>query len=96
MKAEIKENKVGYLRLTAFNENSANQLKKKILKFNNNNDLNGYILDLRNNPGGLLSQATRISDYFLDYGEIVSVKGKKKIDSKKWFAKKGDIQEERL
>ena len=91
VKAELKENKVGYLRVSAFNENTTTQLKKKILEFNKNNDLKGYILDLRNNPGGLLTQATEISDYFLDFGEIVSIKGKKTNQNKKWFANDGDL-----
>ena len=50
----------------------------------------GYILDLRNNPGGLLSQAVRISDFFLDNGEIVSTRGRKSRENRKFFAKKGD------
>ena len=60
---EVK-NKIGYLRLRAFNENSSNQLKKEILKIEKNKSNIGYILDLRNNPGGLLSQAIKISDFF--------------------------------
>ena len=83
-------NKIGYLRLKAFNENSSNQLKKEILKLEKNNKLLGYILDLRNNPGGLLSQAVKISDYFLEDGEIVSTKGRKKRENRKFFANKGD------
>jgi carboxyl-terminal processing protease len=82
--------KVGYLRLRAFNENSSNQLKEEIRKIEKNKELVGYILDLRNNPGGLLSQAIKISDFFLDDGEIVSTKGKKNIEGRKYFAKKGD------
>ena len=50
-----------------------------------------YILDLRNNPGGLLSQAIKISDFFLDNGEIVSTKSRKASENRKWFAKKGDL-----
>ena len=50
----------------------------------------GYILDLRNNPGGLLSQAIKVSDFFLENGEIVSTKGRKIIENRKFFAKKGD------
>ena len=84
------DNKIGYLRLKAFNENSRNQLKKEILKLEKNNKLLGQILDLRNNPGGLLSQAVRISDYFLEDGEIVSTKGRKKRENRKFFANKGD------
>ena len=88
--SKIVDNKVGYLRLRAFNENSSNQLKKEISKIEKNKKLVGYILDLRNNPGGLLSQAITISDFFLDDGEIVSTRGRKKRENKKFFAKKGD------
>ena len=84
------DNKVGYLRLRAFNENSGNQLKKEISKIEKNKTLVGYILDLRNNPGGLLSQAIKISDFFLDNGEIVSTKGRKTRENRKFFARKGD------
>ena len=88
--SKIVDNKVGYLRLRAFNENSSNQLKKEISKIEKNKKLVGYILDLRNNPGGLLSQAITISDFFLDDGEIVSTRGRKKRENRKFFAKKGD------
>jgi len=83
-------NKVGYLRLRAFNENSSRQLRKEISEIEKNKKLIGYILDLRNNPGGLLSQAVKISDFFLHDGEIVSTKGRKIRENKKYFAKKGD------
>ena len=88
--AKVLNNKVGYLRLTAFNENSNEQLKKEISKIEKNKKLVGYILDLRNNPGGLLNQAIKISDLFLNDGEIVSTKGRKNKDFAKFFAKKGD------
>jgi len=88
--SKLLEKKIGYLRLRAFNENSSEQLKKEILKIEKNKKSVGYILDLRNNPGGLLSQAIQISDFFLDDGEIVSTKGRKSIDNRKFFAKKGD------
>ena len=88
--SKLVDNKVGYLRLRAFNENSSKQLKKEISKIETNKNLIGYILDLRNNPGGLLSQAIQISDFFLDDGEIVSTKGRKKRENRKFFAKKGD------
>ena len=88
--AESINDTIGYLRLRAFNENSSKQLKKEILKLEKNNKLVGYILDLRNNPGGLLSQAIKISDYFLDDGEIVSTRGRKSRENRKFFAKKGD------
>ena len=91
VKFELLENNIGYIRLTSFNENSSSQVKEKIEKLNNNKKLKGYILDLRNNPGGLLSQAIKISDFFLDNGEIVSTKIRQPSENRKWFAKKGDL-----
>ena len=88
--SKIFEKEIGYLRLRAFNENSSNQLKKEISKLEKKENLLGYIFDLRNNPGGLLSQAIQISDFFLDDGEIVSTKGRKNRENRKFFAKKGD------
>ena len=88
--SELIDKEIGYLRLRAFNENSDNQLKKEINKLENNNKMVGYILDLRNNPGGLLSQAIKISDFFLDDGEIVSTKGRQSKENRKFFAKQGD------
>ena len=91
VRSELIKNEVGYLRLRAFNENSSSQLKKEIFKLKKNSKLKGYILDLRNNPGGLLTQAIKITDYFLEDGEIVSTKGRKQRENRKFFAKKGDI-----
>ena len=91
VKTDILKKNIGYLRLTSFNENSGKQIKKEIEKFENNNNVKSYILDLRNNPGGLLSQAIKISDFFLDNGEIVSTKSRKKSENRKWFANKGDL-----
>ena len=91
VKSELINNNIGYIRLTSFNENSSEQIKKKVKTLNQNKDLKGYILDLRNNPGGLLSQAIKISDFFLENGEIVSTKSRKISENRKWFAKKGDI-----
>ena len=88
--ARLIDDEVGYLRLSAFNENSSDQLKKEIKKLEKNKKTTGYILDLRNNPGGLLTQAIEISDFFLDDGEIVSTKGRKNRENRKFFAKKGD------
>ena len=88
--SELIDDEVGYLRLRSFNENSSGQLKKQISKLEKNKKLVGYILDLRNNPGGLLSQAVKISDFFLDNGEIVSTKGRKSRENRKFFARKGD------
>ena len=91
VKSEIKDKNVGYIRLTSFNENSSKQIEEKIKEFKKNKNIQHYILDLRNNPGGLLSQAIKISDFFLENGEIVSTKSRKETENRKWFAKKGDI-----
>ena len=88
--SKLVDNKVGYLRLRAFNQNSSDQLKKEISKIEKNKKLVGYILDLRNNPGGLLTQAVEISDLFLNDGEIVSTKGRKNRENRKFFARDGD------
>ncbi len=91
VKSDLLNNSIGYIRLTSFNDNSSQQIKKQINILKKNQDLNAFILDLRNNPGGLLSQAIKISDFFLENGEIVSTKSRKKSENRKWFAKKGDI-----
>ena len=91
VKADILKKSIGYLRLTSFNENSGKQIEREIKKLEKNKDVKSYILDLRNNPGGLLSQAIKISDFFLDNGEIVSTKSRKPSENRKWFAKKGDL-----
>jgi len=83
--------KIGYLRLKSFNENSDAQLIKQIKLLEKNSRPIGYIIDLRNNPGGLLNQAISITDYFLEDGEIVSTKGRKLSESRKFFARKGDV-----
>jgi len=64
VKSKLIDNNIGYIRLTSFNDNSSQQIKRKIKDLNKNKNLKGYILDLRNNPGGLLSQAIRITDFF--------------------------------
>ena len=91
VKAELIDKNIGYIRLTSFNENSGKQIEKEIGKFEKNKNVNAYILDLRNNPGGLLSQAIKISDFFLNNGEIVSTKSRKISENRKWFAKQGDL-----
>ena len=91
VKSKKIDDSIGYIRLTAFNENSSSQIKKKINEFSKNKNIKGYILDLRNNPGGLLSQAIKISDFFLTNGEIVSTKSRKDSENRRWFANKGDI-----
>ena len=91
VKADLIEENIGYIRLTSFNENSGNQIKKEIINLEKNKNVKAYILDLRNNPGGLLSQAINISDFFLNDGEIVSTKSRKRSENRKWFAKQGDL-----
>ena len=90
VKSKIIDNNIGYIRLTSFNENSSSQVRSKIKEFKKN-EVKKYVLDLRNNPGGLLSQAVKISDFFLDNGEIVSTKSRKSYENRKYFAKKGDL-----
>ena len=81
---------LGYIRLKSFNENSDKQFLKSVKEFEKKTTINGYVLDLRNNPGGLLTQAINITDYFLEDGEIVSTKGRKISETRKFFARKGD------
>ena len=91
VKSDLLEKNIGYIRLTSFNENSGKQIEREINKLEKDKKVKAYILDLRNNPGGLLSQAIRISDFFLENGEIVSTKSRKTSENRKWFAKKGDL-----
>ena len=91
VKADLLDNNIGYIRLTSFNENSSEQIEDEIKKLENKKKIKAYILDLRNNPGGLLSQAIKISDFFLENGEIVSTKSRKSSENRKWFARAGDI-----
>ena len=91
VKSDLLEKNIGYIRLTSFNENSGKQIEREIKKLEKNKNVNSYILDLRNNPGGLLSQAIKISDFFLNNGEIVSTKSRKKSENRKWFARQGDL-----
>ena len=82
--------KIGYVRLKSFNENSDEQLFEQIKVIEKKNNPIGYIIDIRNNPGGLLTQAISITDFFLDDGEIVSTKGRRASETRKFFARKGD------
>jgi len=91
VKSELLEEDIGYIRLTSFNENSGKQVEKNIKDLEKKNNIKSYILDLRNNPGGLLSQAIKISDFFLNNGEIVSTKSRKASENRKWFASEGDL-----
>ena len=85
-----KEKNIGYIRLKSFNENSDKQFLKSVKEFEKKSKTKGYVLDLRNNPGGLLTQAINITDFFLEDGEIVSTKGRKISETRKFFARKGD------
>ena len=80
---------IGYIKLKSFNENSDKQFIKKIRNYEKQK-LIGYIVDLRNNPGGLLNQAVAITDFFLEEGEIVSTKGRRISETRKFFARAGD------
>ena len=86
-------NNVGYIRLTTFSETTTEGMKSSIKKIQGElgKSFQGLILDLRNNPGGLLNQSISVSDSFLDRGEIVSTKGRKNGDASRVFAKKGDV-----
>ncbi len=88
-----KQKNLAYIRLKSFNENSDKQFLEIIKKFEKNSEIKGYILDFRNNPGGLLTQAINITDFFLDEGEIVSTKGRQASETRKFFARKGDETE---
>jgi len=83
----------GYIRITTFNQNAASGVRKAINEINEElgNKVNGYVLDLRNNPGGLLDQAIAVSDIFLDKGEIVSTRGREEDDTKRDNATPGDL-----
>ena len=91
VKSEIVDD-VGYLRITSFNEQTENGLIEAIKKIESNADVNisGYVLDVRSNPGGLLTQAVKVTDIFLERGEIVSTRGRDKKDIRRYRAKKSD------
>jgi len=87
------EDKIGYLRITSFNEKTYSGLSREITKIKKElgNKMNGLVLDLRRNPGGLLNQAIKVSDAFLERGEIVSTRGRNNKNSKRFNAKPGDL-----
>ena len=92
-KSHLEAGDIGYVRLTSFNEQTDPALRKAVtdMKAKAGGQLKGLILDLRNNPGGLLDQAVAVSDDFLDQGEIVSTRARHAQDSQRWNAKAGDI-----
>jgi len=89
------EGEIGYVRVTTFNEQTEPNLKKAMQKFKEElgPKLKGIILDLRNNPGGLLDQAVAVSDAFLEQGEIVSTRGRRNDDAQRYNARRGDLAE---
>src|SRR5215813_7725468 len=93
VRSHIENNNIAYIRITSFNEQTDVGLNNamKNLKQQANNKLIGVILDLRNNPGGLLDQAVAVSDAFLEKGEIVSTRGKRADEAQRYNARPGDI-----
>src|SRR5437588_874395 len=93
VRSHLEGNNIGYIRVTSFNEQTDVGLNNamKNLKQQANNKLIGVILDLRNNPGGLLDQAVAVSDAFLEKGEIVSTRGRRADDAQRYNARPGDI-----
>ena len=83
-------NNIGYLRITSFNEQTESGLLDAIKKIEKENQIKGYVLDVRSNPGGLLTQAVKVTDIFLERGEIVSTRGRDKKDIRRYRAKKSD------
>ena len=90
VKSEVLNN-IGYLRITSFNEQTESGLLNAIKKIEQENKIKGYVLDVRSNPGGLLTQAVKVTDIFLERGEIVSTRGRDKKDIRRYRAKKSDI-----
>jgi len=89
VKSEVLNN-IGYLRITSFNEQTESSLLDAIKKIEKENSIKGYVLDVRSNPGGLLTQAVKVTDIFLERGEIVSTRGRDKKDIRRYRAKKSD------
>ncbi len=85
------ENNIGYFRVSSFNQKVDTQIIDAIKKFKKDGIVSGYILDLRNNPGGLLDQAVSVTDIFLDKGEIVSTRGRNKKEGSRYNAIKKDL-----
>ncbi|MFH5925908.1 S41 family peptidase [Roseomonas xinghualingensis] len=93
VRARLEGNDIGYIRLTSFNEQTETGLRRALanLRSQASNGLKGLVLDLRNNPGGLLDQAIQVSDDFLEQGEIVSTRARRSEDAQRWNARSGDI-----
>jgi carboxyl-terminal processing protease len=94
VRARIEGNDVAFIRISAFNDKTIDELKKAMNQLStqiSNKSLKGYIVDLRNNPGGLLDQAIFVSDAFLETGEIVSTRGRKAEETQRFIARPGDL-----
>ena len=94
VKSKVEGDDVGYVRITQFNEQTSDGLKKAISEITGevpNDKLRGYVIDLRNNPGGLLDQAISVSDAFLERGEIVSTRGRDPEETQRFNARPGDL-----
>ncbi len=91
VKSNLEGEDVGYIKVTTFNEKTHTNLVKAVEKLSEGRDLKGFIIDLRNNPGGLLDQAVAVSDDFLDKGAIVLTKGRNLRETQRSNARSGDI-----
>ena len=93
VKFELLEDNIGYIRISSFNDIADKKIVSAVKEINkkSNNNIKGFIIDIRNNPGGLLDQAIKVTDLFLDKGEIVSTKTRDQSRKQRFFAKKGDI-----
>src|SRR6478672_7756838 len=90
VRSRLEGDDVGFIRVTQFNEQTAEGVKKAITDLSGDK-LKGFIIDLRNNPGGLLDQAISVSDAFLEKGEIVSTRGRNAEDTVRFNARAGDL-----
>jgi len=93
VRSHLERGDIGYVRITSFSEQTASGLEKAVQSLRNESKgkMRGFVLDLRNNPGGLLDQAVAVSDAFLEKGEIVSTRARRPEDSQRFNAKPGDI-----
>ena len=91
VRSRVESEDIGYVRITSFNEQAGPDLEKAVAKLKEEANLRGLVLDLRNNPGGLLDQSVAVADAFLESGEIVSTRPRRPDESQRFNAKEGDI-----